>query len=41
MAPPTARQFVTIEQLAQDMQPPAPKPPAPTNIEDLLGRGTP
>jgi cell division protein FtsL len=41
MAPPTARQFVTTDQLAQDMQPPAPRAPAPTNIEDLLGRGVP
>jgi cell division protein FtsL len=41
MAPPTARQYVTVEQLAQDMPPAAPKTPAPTNIEDLLGRGTP
>lgn len=41
MAPPTLRQFVTIEQLTQDMQPPSPSAPAPTRIEDLLGRGAP
>jgi cell division protein FtsL len=41
MAPPTARQYVTVEQLAQDMPAASPKAPAPTNIEDLLGRGTP
>jgi cell division protein FtsL len=39
MAPPNARQFVTIEQLANDMPPPAAA--APTRIEDLLGRGAP
>jgi cell division protein FtsL len=41
MAPPTARQYVTVEQLGQDMPPASPKAPAPTNIEDLLGRGAP
>ena len=42
MAPPTVRQFVTIEQLAQDMPPPAAAAgPAPARIEDLLGRGAP
>jgi cell division protein FtsL len=41
MAPPTARQFVTIEQLTQDMTPPPAAAAAPTRIEDLLGRGAP
>jgi cell division protein FtsL len=38
LAPPSARQFVTLEQLPKEM--PA-APAAPTRIEDLLGRGAP
>ena len=47
LAPPTARQFVTIEQLAEDMRQPsaadggATSGRAPSRIEDLLGRGAP
>jgi cell division protein FtsL len=36
MAPPGVRQFLTVEQLAAEMLPPASA--APTRIEDLLGR---
>jgi cell division protein FtsL len=39
MAPPTAQQFVTAGQLANEMLPPPVA--APTRIEDLLGRGAP
>jgi cell division protein FtsL len=39
MGPPSARQFVTSDQLPREMLPTPSEPP--TRIEDLLGRGAP